>query len=103
MAPVVRLLGVLYACAGCRESGYAAPRVARDLDARGLVEAIWLGAAPSRLTGRYPVFTLDACARRCALAWVTERGGKVQRRFTLQPGERDVPEKAVARLAAELS
>ena len=100
---IVRPLPVLYACAGCKEFGYAAPRVARALDERGLAETIWLGAAPPGVTGRYPIFTLDACEKGCARKWVRDLGGGVQRAFTLEPLERDDLEAATARIAAELS
>jgi uncharacterized metal-binding protein len=99
---IVWPLPVLYACAGCREFGYAAPRVARELDRRGLVEAIWLGSAPPRVTGRYPILALDACGKGCAAQWARERGGAVQRAFVLEPGERDDLEAASARIAAEI-
>lgn len=99
----VRALPVLYACAGCNKFGYAAPRVARALDERGLVEAIWLGAAQRGVTGRYPIFTLDACEEGCARKWVRERGGSAQRAFALEPLERDDPQTATARIAGELS
>jgi uncharacterized metal-binding protein len=99
---VLRPLPVLYACSGCSELGYSAVRVARALDEQGVVEAIWLGDAPLRVTGRYPIFTLDACGKGCARDWVRARGGRVEKAFALEPQERDVPEAATARLTAEL-
>ena len=99
---VLRPLPVLYACAGCSEFGYSAARVAQALDARGIAEAIWLGDAPQRVTGRYPVFTLDACRKGCARDWVHVRGARVEKTLVLEPHERDVPEAATARLTAEL-
>jgi uncharacterized metal-binding protein len=99
---VLRPLPVLYACAGCSEFGYSAIRVARALDARGLAEAIWLGDTSLRVTGRYPVFTLEACGKGCAQDWVHARGARVEKAFVLEPQERDVPEAATARLAAKL-
>jgi uncharacterized metal-binding protein len=96
-------LPVLYVCAGCREYGYAAPRVAQALDQRGLAQAIWLGSAQAGVSGRYPVFSLDACEKGCARQWARERCGSVERAFILEPQERDDPQKATARIAAELS
>lgn len=96
-------LPVLYACHGCPEFGYAAPRVAQGLDAAGLAQAIWLGSAQTGVSGRYPVFTLDACDKGCARQWARERCGSVERAFELQPLERDAPDKAIARIADELS
>jgi len=97
---VVRPLPVLYACAGCPQFGYAAPRVASALDRRGLAESVWLGEPPARITGRYPVYSLDACGKRCASDWVQAQGGSVQRVFELTPLERDDPAVAVERIAA---
>jgi uncharacterized metal-binding protein len=99
---VLRPLPVLYACAGCRQFGYAAPRVARTLDERGLAESVWLGEAPERVTQRYPIFSLDACDKRCASDWVHAHGARVQRAFMLEPLERDDPAAAVERIAAML-
>jgi uncharacterized metal-binding protein len=93
---------VLYACAGCPQFGYAAPRVARALDDRGLAEAVWLGKAPARFTGRYPIYSLDACEKRCASDWVRAHGARVQRAFVLEPHERDDIAAALARIAPVL-
>jgi uncharacterized metal-binding protein len=100
---LVRPLPVLYACAGCREFGNAAPRVAQALDERGVAQAIWLGTAPPQVSGRYPIFTLDACDKGCALEWVYQRGRSVQRALALQPIERDAPELATARILDDLA
>jgi uncharacterized metal-binding protein len=101
---VLRPLPVLYACAGCREFGYSAPRVASALDERGLVECIWLGVTPppSTVSGRYPLMTLDACEKACASNWVRNRGRSAEHAFFVEPHERDVPQAAAARIAAEL-
>ena len=99
---VLKPLPVLYACAGCPEFGYAAPRVAAALDRLGLAEAVCLAAPPERVTGRYPILTLDACDRNCGRDWVHARGRRVQRTFVLQPVERDDPTAAVERIAAAL-
>jgi uncharacterized metal-binding protein len=104
---VIRFLArprpVLYACAGCAEFGYAAPRVAQALQERGLVDAIWLGAVPARISDRYPILALDACQNACARDWIRAQGGRVDRAMVLEPLERDAPEAAAARIAAELS
>src|SRR5688500_15198845 len=86
---LIKPLPVLYACACCPRYGYAARRVARALAQRGLAEAIWLGDAPARVTGRYPIYSLDACDERCASDWVHARGAAVERAFVLEPHERD--------------
>lgn len=99
----VRPFPVLYACAGCREFGYAAPRVARALDERGLAEAHWLGDAPERVSGRYPIVTLDACPKRCARDWVHAQGVAEQCAFLLSPRERDDVQAALERIARLLS
>lgn len=98
----VRALPVLYACQGCPEYGYAAPRVAEALDRLGCVEAAWLGVPTEGVTSRFPIMTLDACPKRCAAAWVEARGRRVQRAFVLEPAERDQPDAALARIAAAL-
>lgn len=102
---VVRPLPVLYACTGCREFGYAAPRIARALDERGVAECIWLGATPppSTVSGRYPLMTLDACEKGCARDWVSKRGRSVECAFVAEPHERDEPQAATARIVAELA
>lgn len=99
---VVKALPVLYACAGCAQFGYAAPRVAQALNERGLAQAVWLGEAQKRITGRYPIFSLDACDKSCASGWVHAHGARVQRAFVLEPQERDDPAAAVKRIAAML-
>jgi uncharacterized metal-binding protein len=98
---VLRPLPVLYACAGCSELGYSAVRVGRELERRGKVETIWLGL-PGRRTARWPVISLDACDRRCARAWLEERGIQPQLAFVLTPHERFDPDRAVERIAAAL-
>lgn len=100
---VLRPLPVMYACAGCTEYGYAAPRVAQMLEARGLVQTIWLGALrPSDATTRFPLLSLDACGKACAREWVEARGGRLQCAVLLSPQERDDLEGAAARIAASL-
>jgi uncharacterized metal-binding protein len=99
---IVRALPVLYACAGCSEFGYSAARVAQQLDDRGDAEMAWLGEARPKLAWRYPTYALEACDRRCAEAWLSERGIRVQRTFVLSPLERLDVESAVARIAPAL-
>jgi uncharacterized metal-binding protein len=94
---------VLYACAGCSEYGYAAPRVARALDERGLAEAHWLGDAPERVSERYPLLALDGCPKRCAREWVHAQGAAVQCALLLSPHERDDLQAAAERIARLLS
>lgn len=103
MKYVVKPFPVLYACAGCREYGYAAPRVAQRLDEQGLVHAVWLGEVPQpHLARRFPIFTVEACERNCARDWVERQGGQVERTIVLDPLDRVDPERAAARIAATL-
>lgn len=104
MKVIVKALPVLYACAGCPEFGFAAPRVAQALDERRLAEAAWLGKVPrsAAVSSRFPIFTLDACHKNCARDWVEAQGEIVQRAFVLDPLERDDPERAAERIAAVL-
>lgn len=104
MKVIVKALPVLYACAGCPEFGFAAPRVAQRLDGQGLAEAAWLGKVPrsAAVTARYPIYSLDACDRNCAREWAEAQGAEVERAFVLAPAERDDPEGAAARIAAAL-
>ncbi len=103
LSVVVRPLPVLYACAGCREFGYAAPRVASALDRRGLVEARWLGGHGVRLAARFPILALDACPKRCAKDWIEIQGREVQAALLITPEERDDPESAARRLSREVA
>jgi uncharacterized metal-binding protein len=97
---VLRPLPVLYACAGCPEFGYAAPRVGRALDLAGKAELCWLGSPRPMALARFPVYSLDACERRCAKRWLEERGVQVQRAIVLEPLDRLETDRAAARLAA---
>ena len=103
MRVILRPFPVLYACAGCQQFGYSAPCVAGHLDRMGKVQMIWLGERNPRRTSRWPVFSLDACDRRCALAWLEERGITAQEAIMLSPQERDDPRRAAERIAAELA
>jgi uncharacterized metal-binding protein len=96
----LRPLPVLYACAGCPEFGYAAPRVAQALDRMGKAEMAWLGAPGPKPLARFPVFSLDACEKGCAKRWLEERGVQVQRALFLGPPDRDDTEGAAERIAA---
>lgn len=101
---VLRPFPVLYACPGCAQFGYAAPRVARRLDERRLVEAVWLGAVPrwGTVTTRFPILTLDACEKGCARSWVESKGGRAEQCFVLTPLERLDDEGAARRIATAL-
>ena len=96
----LRTLPVAYACAGCPEFGYAAPRVARELEVAGRVEMVWLGLPRISVTARWPVFSIDACERGCAKRWLEERGLQVQRAFVLEPLERLEPHLGAERIAS---
>lgn len=100
MRILLRPLPVIYACAGCPEFGYAAPRVAQALDRRGKAEMAWLGQRGPKPIARFPIFSLDACERGCAKKWLEERGLQVQRAILLEPLDRVDPERAAERLAA---
>jgi uncharacterized metal-binding protein len=97
---VLRPLPVIFACAGCPEFGYSAPRAAQALERRGQAEMAWLGAPGPKPLARFPCYSLDACERRCAQRWLEERGVQVQLAFVLDPLERLEPERAAARIAA---
>lgn len=101
---IVKPFPVLYACSGCSQFGYSAPRVAQRLDERGLVEAVWLGATPQSrtVTTRFPILALDACEKGCARAWVESSGARAQQCFVLTPLERVDDEGAARRIAAVL-
>lgn len=96
----LRPLPVLYACTGCPEFGYAAPRVAQALDRAGKVEMAWLGAPGPKPLARFPVFSIDACEKACAKRWLEERGVQVQRAIFLGPLDRIDTERAAERIAA---
>lgn len=100
MRYVLRPLPVLYACEGCPQFGYAAPRVAQGLDRAGKAEMCWLGSRGPKPIARYPVYSLDACERRCARRWLEERGVQVQRAILLSPADRVDTGRAIERLAA---
>lgn len=99
MKIVLRPLPVLYACEGCPEFGYSAPRVGQVLERRGWAELAWLGARGPKPLTRFPVYSLDACERACAKRWLEERGVQVQRALVLDPLERLEPERAADRIA----
>lgn len=99
MKILLRPLPVLYACEGCPEFGYSAPRVGQLLERRGYAELAWLGARGPKPLTRFPVFSLDACERGCAKRWLEERGVQVQRALVLDPLERLDPERGAERIA----
>lgn len=100
MGIVLRPLPLVYACAGCAEFGFAAPRVGQRLEQLGRAQMAWLGARHPPLTSRWPVYSLDACERGCARAWLAERRIAVQGALVLSPLERLDPEGAADRIAA---
>ena len=84
MRIVVRPLPVLYACEGCAGFGQAARDVGASLDRAGVAELVWLGQArqvtPAR---RYPIVSLDACDKACALRWLERHGIVPERSYVL--------------------
>lgn len=75
-----RVRPVLFACTGCAERGDLAARAAAVLDGRNLAELAALseqGAAKAK--SRYPVYSLEGCARACARRWLGGLGVRVQR------------------------
>lgn len=91
---VLRPLPVLFACQGCPEFGDLAHEVAALLDAHRFGEANWLGDGrdegqlASKARSRFPVYTVEGCAKRCAGQWLAKHGLKAQRQFILAaPGD----------------
>jgi len=79
MRALLRPLPVLYACQGCPQFGQRARDLAAELDAAGVVEAVWLGRPePAQPTSRFPIFALDGCADGCARRWLERRGVRPQ-------------------------
>jgi hypothetical protein len=39
---------------------------------------VWLGAPGASATTRFPVWSLDACGKRCARRWLEQRGVPVE-------------------------
>ena len=74
-------LPVVYACQGCAGFGNAARDAGARLDRDGIAELIWLGASAARATGRFPVWALDGCGKRCARRWLELRGVPVERSY----------------------
>jgi len=91
MRIVVRVVPLVYPCAGCSSSASAAARAAAGmLDRRGLGETRSLpGAAAdagpelSRAKSRFPVFAIDGCREACAWRWLVHHGVTPQRHFVL--------------------
>lgn len=72
---VLSPLPVLYACQGCEEFGQGARELGERLERAGLAQCLWLGeAACPVLSERWPIHSLDGCARGCAKAWLERRG-----------------------------
>lgn len=68
-------LPVLYACQGCDEFGQEARELGKRMERAGLVQCIWLGDAGCPvLSERWPIHSLDGCARGCAKAWLERHG-----------------------------
>jgi uncharacterized metal-binding protein len=106
MRVVLKPLPVLYACQGCPEFGQLARDVGVALDREAVAELVWLGDGKGgvrdlRPTQRFPVFSLDACAKGCARRWLAERGIAAQRSYVLnQDGA--AAGRAAKRIAAQL-
>lgn len=91
----VRAIPVLFACDGCAEYGDLAREVAALLDERRLVEFSWCGAQArdeelllAKARSRYPIYSIDGCAKRCVQRWLARHGVRVQRHIVLaSPGE----------------
>lgn len=91
MRIVVRVLPLVYPCAGCSSSASAiAAAVAGLLDRRRLGEACCLpgtagtpAAELSRARSRFPVFAIDGCRDACAWRWLVRHGVTPQRYFVL--------------------
>lgn len=87
MRVMLKPLPVLVACAGCAEHGNFAAEAAAELDRRGEGDRVWLGgdahAALTKARSRWPVFSLDACAKGCARAWCERQGVTPQRCYIL--------------------
>jgi uncharacterized metal-binding protein len=73
-------LPVLYACQGCAEFGQGARQLGERLDRAGLAQLVWLGAATKPLLSeRFPIHSLDGCARGCARQWLLMQGVQPER------------------------
>jgi uncharacterized metal-binding protein len=84
MRIVLRPLPVVYACQGCPEFGQAAREAGACLERAGAAELIWLGEEREAWpTQRYPIFSLDACDKRCALHWLERHGVVPERSYVL--------------------
>jgi uncharacterized metal-binding protein len=106
MDPVApRSLPVMFSCKGCADYGNMACEVAGVLQARGLVEAAWLGAPAeearhaAQARSRAPLYAIDGCAKRCALQWLSGHGARAKRHIILAaPG--DTAEQIAERIAS---
>lgn len=80
MRALARLRPVLFACTGCAEHGYLAPHAAALLDRRNLAELTPLSAqGVAKARARFPIHTLEGCAKACARQWLERHGLGVQR------------------------
>jgi uncharacterized metal-binding protein len=78
MKVVLRPLPVAYACQGCAGYGEGAREAGARLDREGVAELVWLGSPGASPTTRFPVWSLDACGKRCARRWLEQRGVPVE-------------------------
>ena len=90
------------------EFGHAAGEVALELERRGCGEDAWLGAKArlatirTKVRSRFPIYSLDACAKGCAHRWLAEAQVAPQRCFVLNEAERADIDGAARRIAAAL-
>ena len=75
-----RVRPVLFACAGCPEHGHLAAQAAKVLDRRNIAELAALSAhGVAKAKARYPVYSLEGCAKACARQWLGGHGVRLQR------------------------
>lgn len=88
---VVRVLPLVYACAGCSGAAAAAKEAAQQLDRLGLAEMSYLdgpggGDDPvlvAKARSRAPVLAIDGCQLACASRWLARHGVEPARSYTL--------------------
>ena len=99
----VRVLPVLYPCAGCAQWGDAARETTRLLERQGAGEMSALddpGLAKAR--ARFPIVAIDACGAACARLWLERRGAAPDAGYVLLCDELQDPARAAARIRAQL-
>jgi uncharacterized metal-binding protein len=105
---LLRPFPVFVSCQGCLEFGQAAGAVALLLERRGYGEDAWLGATPrlatirTKVGSRFPIYSLDGCAKGCAQRWLAEARVAPQRCFVLSEAERADTDRAARRIAGGL-